>query len=233
MKTALITGASRGIGLEFCRQYAANGWRVFACARHPEKSDELQMLATGHPEQVAIHALDVADHAQIEKLAQSLAGEPIDLLLNNAGIYTGSHAAGTFDNRDYEAWAHAFRVNTMATLKMAQTFASQIARSSQKTIVTISSKMGSIADNHGGGSYMYRSSKAAVNMVVKTLAIDLRPAGIIAVVLHPGWVKTDMGGPHALISVAQSVSGMRNVIAGLTLTDSGKFIAYDGQAVPW
>ena len=134
---------------------------------------------------------------------------------------------------DYEAWNHAFLVNTMAPLKMAQAFASQIARGSQKTIVTISSKMGSIADNSGGGSYIYRSSKAAVNMVVKSLAIDLKPAGITAVVLHPGWVKTDMGGPNALISAAQSVSGMRRVISQLTLADSGKFIAYDGQTVPW
>lgn len=233
MKTALVTGASRGIGLEFCRQYAADGWRVFACARNPEKSDELNMLANTHPDQVIIHRLDVGDHAQIGQLAQTLAGEPIDLLLNNAGIYTGSHAAGTFDDKDYEDWAHAFRINTMATLKMSQTFQPQIRRGGQKTIVTISSKMGSIADNSGGGSYMYRSSKAAVNMVVKTLAVDLKPAGIITVALHPGWVKTDMGGANALISAVRSVSGMRDVISGLTLSDSGKFIAYDGQAIPW
>ncbi|SEP30900.1 SDR family oxidoreductase [Nitrosovibrio sp. Nv6] len=233
MKTTLITGANRGIGLEFCRQYAADGWRVFAGSRHPQKSDELNALAARYPGQVTVHALDVADHAQIEKLAQSLASEPIDLLLNNAGVYTGSHAGGTFSNADYEAWEYAFRINTMAALKMAQTFAPQIARSSHKIIVTISSKMGSIADNSGGGSYMYRSSKAAVNMVVKTLAIDLKPASVIAVVFHPGWVKTDMGGPKALISRSESVSGMRHVISGLTLADSGKFIAYDGQAIPW
>lgn len=162
-----------------------------------------------------------------------LSGEAIDLLLNNAGVYTGSHAKGIFDSRDYEAWAHAFRINTMATLKMAQTFEPQVTRSGQKTIVTISSKMGSIADNSGGGSYMYRSSKAAVNMVVKTLAIDLKPVGVIVVALHPGWVKTDMGGPKALISTNQSVLGMRHVISELTPEDSGRFIAYDGQAVPW
>ena len=233
MKTALITGANRGIGLEFCRQYAADGWRVFACARNPEQSDELNMLASTHPAQVIIHRLDVGDHAQVGQLAQALDGEPIDLLLNNAGIYTGSHAKGIFDDKDYEDWAHAFRINTMATLKMAQTFQPQVRRGGQKTIATISSKMGSIADNSGGGSYMYRSSKAAVNMVIKTLAIDLKPAGIITVALHPGWVKTDMGGPNALISTARSVSGMRDVLSSLTLADSGKFIAYDGQGVPW
>ncbi len=226
----MITGANRGIGLEFSRQYAADGWRVFACTRHPERSDALNTLATGYPEQITVHALDVGDPTQIEKLARSLATESIDLLLNNAGIYTSCHKD---DNMDYEAWNHAFLVNTMAPLKMAQAFSSQIARGRQKTIVTISSKMGSIADNSGGGSYIYRSSKAAVNMVVKSLAIDLKPAGITAVVLHPGWVKTDMGGPNALISAAQSVSGMRRVISQLTLADSGKFIAYDGQTVPW
>lgn len=230
MKTTMITGANRGIGLEFSRQYAADGWRVFACTRHPEKSDALNILAAGYPEQITVHALDVGDPAQIERLARSLANAPIDLLLNNAGIYTSCHQD---DKIDYEAWNHAFLVNTMAPLKMAQTFSSQIARGSQKTIVTISSKMGSIADNSGGGSYIYRSSKAAANMVVKSLAIDLKPAGITVVVLHPGWVKTDMGGPNALISAARSVSGMRRVISQLTLADSGKFIAYDGQTVPW
>jgi len=116
-----------------------------------------------------------------------------------------------------------FRINTMAPLKMAETFAAQIARSRHKTIVSITSKMGSIADNGSGGSYLYRTSKAAVNMVVKSLAIDLKPSGITAVVFHPGWVKTDMGGPNALISTEQSVSGIRQVISRLTLADSGKF----------
>jgi NAD(P)-dependent dehydrogenase (short-subunit alcohol dehydrogenase family) len=121
----------------------------------------------------------------------------------------------------------------MAPLKMAETFATQITRSKQKTIVTITSKMGSFADNGGGGSYLYRSSKAALNMVVKSLAIDLKPLGITAVVFHPGWVKTDMGGPNALISAEQSVAGIRQIISRLTLADSGKFFGYDSQVIPW
>jgi NAD(P)-dependent dehydrogenase (short-subunit alcohol dehydrogenase family) len=233
MKTALITGANRGIGLEFARQYAADGWRILACARNVEKADDLNALAAKHPAQVIVHALDVANHAQIDDLARSLSGESIDLLINNAGIYAESHHSGIFTSADYEAWMRTFLVNTMATLKMTQALASQILRSGQKKMVTISSKMGSIADNTGGGSYMYRSSKAAVNMVIKTLAIDFKPAGLIAVALHPGWVQTEMGGPKALISPTKSVSGMRQVIDGLTLTDSGRFIAYDGQTVPW
>lgn len=232
MKTTLITGASRGIGLEFCRQYAADGWRVLACCRLPEKAEELNRLAARYPELIIVHALDVADHVEIERLAQLLAGESIDLLINNAGIYPDSDKGG-FGHTDYAEWLLAFRINTMAPLKMAETFAAQIARSKQKTIVTITSMMGSIADNGSGGSYLYRSSKAAVNMVVKSLAIDLKPLGITAVVFHPGWVQTDMGGPNALISTEQSVSGIRKVISKLTPADSGRFLAYDGKEIPW
>ena len=232
MKTTLITGASRGIGLEFCRQYAADGWRVLACSRLPEKADALNRLAAQYPELIKVHALDVADHVEIERLAQVLADESIDLLINNAGIYPDSDKSG-FGHTDYAEWVQAFRTNTMAPLKMAEEFATQIARSRQKTIITITSKMGSIADNGSGGSYLYRSSKAAVNMVVKSLAIDLKPLGITAVVFHPGWVKTDMGGPNALISAEQSVSGMRQVIGRLTMAESGRFFGYDGQEIPW
>jgi NAD(P)-dependent dehydrogenase (short-subunit alcohol dehydrogenase family) len=232
MQTTLITGANRGIGLEFCRQYAADGWRVLACSRYPEKSDALNKLAAQYPELIKVHALDVADHVQIERLAQVLADESIDLLVNNAGIYPDSDKSG-FGHTDYAEWVQAFRTNTMAPLKMAETFAAQITRSQQKTIVTITSQMGSIADNSGGGSYLYRSSKAALNMVVKSLAIDLKPLGITAVVFHPGWVKTDMGGANALITAEQSVSGMRQVISRLTIADSGKFFGYDGQVISW
>src|SRR3989337_1095407 len=226
MKTTLITGANRGIGLEFCRQYAADGWRVLACSRLPEKADALNRLAAQYPELIKVHALDVADHVEIERLAQVLADESIDLLINNAGIYPDADKSGC-GHTDYAEWVQAFRTNTMAPLKIAEEFATQIARSRQKTIITITSKMGSIADNGSGGSYLYRSSKAAVNMVVKSLAIDLKPLGINAV-----WVKTGMGGPNALISAEQSVSGMRQVIGRLTMAESGRFFGYDGQEIP-
>lgn len=232
MKTTLITGANRGIGLEFSRQFVANGWCVLACSRYPEKSDSLNKLAAKYPELITVHALDVADHVQIERLALVLANKSIDLLLNNAGVYSGPKGC-SFGDTDYEAWAYAFLVNTMAPLKMAEAFSPQITRSSQKIIVTITSTMGSISDNSRGGSYIYRSSKSAVNMVMKSLAIDLRSIGIIAVLLHPGWVRTDMGGSNGEISTEQSVSGMRNVISQFGPADSGKFIAYDGQRIPW
>lgn len=232
MKTILITGANRGIGMEFVRQYAADGWRVLACSRFPEKSDALNKLAAQYPDLLIVHALDVADHVQIERLAQKVANESIDLLINNAGIYPDSDKGG-FGHTDYAEWMQAFRINTMAPLKMTEAFATQIASSKQKTIVTITSMMGSIADNDSGGSYLYRSSKAAVNMVVKSLAIDLKPLGITAAVFHPGWVKTEMGGPNAMITAEQSVAGMRLMISRLTMADSGKFFGFDGKEIPW
>jgi len=232
METTLITGANRGIGLEFSRQFAENGWCVLACSRNLERSDALNKLATEYPEQITLYTLDVTDHGQIKKLSQTLANKPIDLLINNAGVFPDINDR-SFGQTDYDAWAYAFLVNTMAPLKMAEAFITQITQSNRKTIVTITSKMGSVADNGRGGSYIYRSSKSAVNMVVKSIAIDLESNGIISVLLHPGWVRTDMGGPSGLISVEQSVSGMLSVIREVTSTDSGKFIAYDGQIIPW
>ena len=232
MKTILITGANRGIGLEFSRQYAMAGWQVHACCRQPETADALNSLAAQNSENMTLYALDVAKHEQIEDLARELSNKSIDLLVNNAGIYPTSRSNG-FGKTDYQAWASAFDINTMAPLKMAESFFTQVAKSYLKTIVTVTSKMGSIGDNQRGGSYIYRSSKAAVNIVVKSLAIDLKSAGITAVLLHPGWVRTDMGGPSGLISTEQSVKGMRQVISNLTQADSGKFYAFDGQIVPW
>ena len=232
METTLITGANRGIGLEFSRQLAEDGWCVLACSRDLEKSDALNKLAAEYPERITLYALDVTDHGQIEKLSQTLANKPIDLLINNAGVFPDINDR-SFGQTDYDSWAHAFLVNTMAPLKMAEEFIAQITQSSRKTIVTITSKMGSVADNGRGGSYIYRSSKSAVNMVIKSTAIDLESNDIISVLLHPGWVRTDMGGPSGLISVEQSVSGMLSVIREVTSADSGKFIAYDGQIIPW
>lgn len=232
MKTTLITGANRGIGLEFTRQLADDGWYVLACCRNPTESVALNKLAAKNPKQISVCTLDVTDHGQIDKLSQTLANRSIDLLINNAGVYP-SAKSGSFGYTDYEAWAHAFSVNTMAPLKMAESFINQITQSSKKIIVTVTSKMGSVADNGRGGSYIYRSSKSAVNMVVKSLSIDLRSNDIVSVLLHPGWVRTDMGGPDGLISAEQSVSGMLKIIGKLTLADSGKFIAYDGEIIPW
>ena len=232
MKTLLITGANRGIGLEFCNQYAADGWRVLACCRDPGKADALNKLAARYLNLIQVHALDVTAHAQIEQLARTLSLETIDLLINDAGVYPAADKLG-FGHTDYAEWMTAFNINTMAPLKMVEAFINQIARSKLKLIVTITSQMGSIDDNSSGGSYLYRSSKAAANMVVKSLAVDLKGRGITSVAFNPGWVKTDMGGPNAMIPVEQSVADMREVIDGLTLADTGTFIGNDGVVIPW
>ena len=224
----LITGANRGLGLAFTKQYAADGWNVLACCRHPQSALDLQALAAAHSN-IKIYTLDVADFAQIDALAVLLKDESIDVLINNAGVYPAS----SFGDTNYNDWANGFKVNSMAPLKMAEAFVQHITRSTLKKIATLTSKMGSIADNTSGESYSYRSSKCAVNMVMKSLSIDLKPYGISVVTLHPGWVQTDMGGSNALISAQTSVNGMRKVIADLSLGTTGQFIAFDGKPIPW
>jgi NAD(P)-dependent dehydrogenase (short-subunit alcohol dehydrogenase family) len=231
MSNLLITGASRGIGLEFVKQYSAAGWRVLACCRTPAEAEALHQVELASAGRVTIHELDVANFPAVDDLANELHDIPIDLIINNAGIYPDRHTG--FGHTDFVAWAEAFHVNAMAPLKVAEAFISNLECGKGKTIATISSKMGSVTDNTSGGAYLYRSSKAAVNIVVKSLSLDLADRGIHAVVLHPGWVLTDMGGPNALITVEQSVSGMRNVLAELKAEDTGKFLGYDGKEVPW
>ncbi len=232
MPTTLITGANRGLGLEFVKQYAADGWRVHACCRNPEHAEALSRLAAESNGNILIHSLDVADFRQIDRLTNALNEEAIDLLINNAGIYP-DRGYSEFGDTDYAAWMLGFQVNAMAPLKMVEAFIKHIQRSQLKKIALITSKMGSLDDNGSGGYYVYRSSKSALNMVAKSLSIDLAPRGIAVALLHPGWVKTDMGGPDAWITPEQSIAGMRQVIERVTLADSGVFYAYDGQRVPW
>lgn len=224
----LITGCNRGLGLEFVKQYATQGWRVLACCRNPDQADALQALAKQYA-QIRVLALDVANFEQITTLAASLQYEKIDLLINNAGIYPHSD----FEEADPGAWLEAYKVNSIAPFKMATAFTSHVAASRLKKIATLTSKMGSIDDNTSGGSYIYRTSKVAANMVMKSLSIDLKPRGIAVVTLHPGWVLTDMGGADALIDTQASVTGMRKVIENLSLANSGQFIAYDGKPIAW
>lgn len=227
--TVLITGANRGLGLEFAKQYAADGWQVIACCREPKSAKKLNTLATMHPNNIIVYALDVANFIQIDAVAAQLKGKKIDVLLNNAGIYPESGS----DGMNYDNWAQAFKVNTMAPYKMVEAFVKNIAASELKKIVVLSSKMGSMSDNTSGGSYLYRTSKAAANMVMKSLSLDLKSQGIACGILHPGWVQTDMGGPNGLINTQQSVSGLRQVIAELSLNNCGRFIAYDGKEIAW
>jgi NAD(P)-dependent dehydrogenase (short-subunit alcohol dehydrogenase family) len=228
MLSVIITGTNRGLGLEFARQYAADDWRVFACCRKPHQAKELRGLAKQH-ENLTVHGVDVADHKQIDALAGDMLSEKIDVIINNAGIYHD----GTFRQLDYQAWIESFQVNTFAAARMAEAFIALVGHSERRLIVAITSLMGSIEDNSSGGSYLYRSSKTALNAVMKSLAVDLKPRGIGALILHPGWVKTDMGGTAAQITPEVSVRGMRSVIEKFTLKDTGRFLNYDGQKLPW
>ncbi|WAR46854.1 SDR family oxidoreductase [Methylomonas rapida] len=231
MQTIMVTGANRGLGLEFCRQYAQAGWRVIAACRNPADAAELVLLAERLPN-IRIEALDVADFGQIDALSTRLADEAIDVLLNNAGIYPDRPGMG-FGCLDYQAWSDALKINAMAAVKLAETLLPQIERSQRKLIVGVSSLMASMTDNQSGGSLLYRSSKAALNAAMKSLSIDLRARSVGVLILHPGWVKTDMGGKDALIDVEESVTGMRECIAGFTMAQSGAFLKYDGSVLPW
>jgi len=226
----LITGANRGIGLEMTAQFAADGWQVIACCRNPQAADDLRDLGERHAG-VEIHALEVTDYARMASLAEELDGRAIDVLLSNAGIYGPKGVA--FGAVDADEWREVLEVNTIAPLMLAQAFVEQVAASERKLIAVISSKVGSIADNGSGGSYLYRSSKTAVNQVVKSLSIDLAGRGISAISLHPGWVKTQMGGANAEIGTDQSVAGLKEILQSAGLAHSGQFLDYDGSTIPW
>ena len=208
MPSALITGANRGLGLEFARQYLDDGWQVHAACRDPESASELRRLADASDRKLRIIALDVTDPSSIKPAAAELDGQAIDLLLNNAGVM-GARGQ-TIGNIDYDAWAKVLDANTIGPMRVSEAFVDHVARSERKLIVTLTSGMGSLADNTSGGSIAYRSSKAAVNMVMRSLAIDLAPRGITCVVVNPGWVLTEMGGPQATMTPAESVKKMRD-----------------------
>jgi NAD(P)-dependent dehydrogenase (short-subunit alcohol dehydrogenase family) len=229
-ETILVTGSNRGIGLELVHQYASAGWEVHACCRDPERATELQALAAENPE-IHLHQLDVTDRGRITSLARELEGKPIDLLFNNAGVYGQNDAL--FGNTDENLWLRAMRINVIGPMKMMEAFVGHVAGSQHKLIACLSSKMGSMADNGSGGSYVYRSSKAALNAVLKSAAIDLQPRGIRVAILHPGWVKTAMGGPHAEISATESVNAMRAILTRMKPEDTGTFYDIDGRIIPW
>jgi len=232
MPSILITGANRGLGLTFAKQYAAAGWRVYAGCRAPDEADTLNAVAATTAGQVSVHGLDIGDGASVAALATELKGAPLDVLLNNAGIYLGEKEG--FGETDYDDWLETLRINTLAPLRMVEALIDNVVASERKQIVLISSKMGSMADNATtGGAYLYRSSKAALNAVMRSLAVDLAERGVTVMAFHPGWVSTDMGGHDAPVTPAVSIHGMREVIETLTPADSGRFLDYEGKEVPW
>ena len=231
MPSLFITGTNRGIGLELVRQYLLEGWTVYATARQPETAEALQQLATNYPDLLTIYALDVSNQTQRQHIAETLKGIPLDMLINNAGVYGQSDAY--FGNTDEEQWLDALRINTIAPMKIMELLADNIALGEKKIMASMSSKMGSMDDNGSGGSYVYRSTKAALNAIMVSAARDLKSAGIASVILHPGWVRTDMGGENGEINVQQSAQKLRVILASVQLENSGDFYDIDGSIIPW
>ena len=223
MSTVLITGAARGLGLDFTKQYAAKGWKVHACARNPAGMKDIDG-------DIHHHRLEVTDYDAVKALAGKLSGEAIDVLICNAGV--SRTAAATLGALDPAAWRETFEVNTLAPLMMAEAFVDHVARSKDRKLIAISSRLGSIT-HCNSGRYAYRASKTALNMEWKGLSMDTASKGLICVVMHPGWVQTDMGGAQATLTIAQSVPAMVKVIDGLKAADNGRFLNYDGSEIPW
>lgn len=230
MPTLLITGANRGIGLELSEQYLEQGWEVHACCRKPKKALDLSKLADEH-EKLTIHTLNVTKEKQINILKKALKNKPVDLLINNAGVH--ALKASRFEQSDDKAWEEAVAVNLLAPMKLMQHFKENIAISDKKIIASMSSKMGSMDDNTSGGAYAYRATKAALNAVMVSAAHDLRHLDITCLILHPGWVRTDMGGPNGEISVEESAQKLRKILDECDISDSGTFFDIDGSRIPW
>ena len=227
MPTVLITGASRGIGLEFVRQYASEGWHVIGTCRNLMSATELAAVDSD----VDIRTLDVTDTESISQLATDLDGVAIDVLINSAGIYGPRDYS--YQDIDYQEWMAVIETNVFSPLKVSLALLPHVARSDQKKVITVSSKMGSIGLNASAGDAIYKSSKSAVNSVMRGFSFEVKDQGISVWVVHPGWVRTDMGGPNASVSVEDSVAGMRDVIDRLELSSSGTFYNYDGQDLAW
>jgi NAD(P)-dependent dehydrogenase (short-subunit alcohol dehydrogenase family) len=220
----LVTGANRGLGLEFVKQLQAKGYELIGTARSPEEAKELK--ATG----ARVEQLDVTDADSVAALAERLEGVPIDILINNAGMLNRSDSS--LDTLDFDVMERTFQVNSMGPLRVTQALLPNLRAGNKKTVVSITSRLGSI-ELSNGGLYSYRASKTALNQINKGMSVELAPEGFTCVVMHPGWVRTDMGGENATLTKAESIDGMLTVIEGLTPESTGKFFNYDGAPLPW
>jgi NAD(P)-dependent dehydrogenase (short-subunit alcohol dehydrogenase family) len=226
----LITGTNRGIGLEFVKHYLKNNEKVIATCRNKNSAKELLKLKN-MTSNLSLVELDVSNPDSINEFSSKITGQPIDTFINNAGVFGPRN--NEFGNYNAKEWLDVFNINTIAPLLITQKILKNLRLGKNKKLVFISSKVGSIEDNTGGGMYIYRSSKTALNQVIKSLSIDFKDKNFIVAALHPGWVQTDMGGPNALIDKKTSVKGMTRVIDSLILKNSGRFYNYDGSLIPW
>lgn len=225
--TVLVTGASRGIGLEFARAWLARGAYVIATARTPSAATELQALREQHSEQLRIMQLDIKDERSIELLSGALGNTQVDLLINNAGIM---HVE-SLDSMDFASIMEQFKVNALGPLHVTQSLLQNLIDGAK--VVNLTSRMGSLDDNTSGGYYGYRMSKAALNMATRSLAVDLKSRDIIVIAMHPGMVQTDMTRGFGMMTPAESVASINQIIDGLTMEQSGLFLHYQGTTLPW
>jgi NAD(P)-dependent dehydrogenase (short-subunit alcohol dehydrogenase family) len=230
MTTVLITGASRGLGLEFTRQYLAAGATVIATCRDPDAAPELRALVAAAAARAELHRLDVNSAEETRALAHALDGRAIDILVCNAGVNTPRVPIGQVDEASF---SQLMLTNVMGPIRLVGALLENVARSDSRLMVFLSSRLGSMAENARGGAYVYRASKAALNAVVKSLSVDLAPRGITTVLLHPGAAKTAMAGANGAVEVADSVAGMLAVIDNVTPAATGQFFNYDGTPIPW
>lgn len=232
MPTVLITGSNRGLGLEWVQHYALKRWQVLATCRDPELAKDLKQLAYQFPN-IVIHPLDITHADQIAVLAKTLSGVPIDVLINNAGVYFEKWAQDSLTHINYPDWEESFRTNCLGAVRVTENFYKNVAMSEKKLVVAITSHMGSIADITNPHDYAYRSSKAALNAAMKGLSLELKQYAVGVLLLHPGWVKTRMGGDNAPLTTKQSVDGMAQLVSNFALATTGQYYRYDGIQMPW
>lgn len=226
----VVTGANRGIGLEFVKQLSARGDRVLCTVRDPKRAAALREVAKSAPGTIDIFGCDTASDSGVEAFCRELGERPVDVLINNAGVI-GSMTS--LEELDFADITHTFDVNALGPLRLTRGLLGALEKSTTRRVVSISSGMGSIADNANGGAYGYRLSKAALNMANRSMSVDLRERGFTCVVLNPGWVQTDMGGSQAPLPVDRSVRSMLELIDRLTPADSGRFLNVTGNDFPW
>jgi NAD(P)-dependent dehydrogenase (short-subunit alcohol dehydrogenase family) len=222
--TYLITGANRGLGLEFARQLSARGDRILATARNPAEATDLARLVH------QVIPLDVADESSIERLGEQVKDQPIDVLINNAGVSAEAKSIEALTSKELQ---RAFLINSTGPMLTTKALLKNLRAGGRKLVFSITSQLGSIANNAGGSTYAYRASKAALNMLNMSLSHDLKKDGFTCVVVHPGWVRTDMGGPNATLAPEESIRNMLALADRLKPEDSGKFFNYDGKPLPW
>lgn len=231
MRNIFITGANRGLGLAFVLHFLKNGDKVYAACRNPDTANDLLTYQKQYPKQLEILTLDLAKIQDIALLKQSFQDVPLDVLINNAGVFGPSGM--DIGHVEAKAWNEVFQVNTVAPIMLTQALLENIKQGKDKKLIFITSRMASIEDNSSGGRYIYRSTKAALNAAVHSLAFVLKEEGIICLLLHPGWVQTAMGGDNAELAPEESSRRLITLFEKTKLSDSGKFISHTGEILPW